>query len=156
MKNLEKSLILLFIGALVLRFFKMPGGNILLLISCSSLSMLYLVGLPGILNRQEIKEKGLLDDIGLGEKLITNQNAGNIKFVGMTLSTIIIGILFKILHWPGAQIVLLFSMIVGVVLAGKYYMEFKKSNDNILFQLLLRLFAFALFGVIVLSEWLVL
>ncbi len=94
------------IFAMILRFFHIPGGSFLGIISMALLSMFYMGAAFLLFNA-----KG------------TYQILGSV-FIGLTFSILVIGILFMLMYWPGAQVMLtvgLLSLVpIGIVSAVKY------------------------------------
>lgn len=103
MKKAEIILIISSLIALIINLLIIPGGAFLTILTLSSISLLYCyfsfalfnnIRLRKIFQKESYKETTTLKLLGT-------------IFTGFTLSTTIIGILFKFQRWPGAYIMLL-------------------------------------------------
>ncbi len=131
MKKAEIILIGVFIIGLILYTFKLSGGSFLLIMSLGSLSVIYF--LFGAILFKNTNVTGTLD------KLSKNGlNKGNVKIalkkfgIGYAFSVAVIGILFKLLSWLGADIMLMIGTIgiciVAVILVSKQRKDKRSSN----------------------------
>lgn len=89
----EKALGILFLIALILRLAHIPGGTAFSIISLGILSMVYFP----------------FGFYFLSGKTFQQQNIGLSLGIGMALSLVVIGILFRVMHWPGALFIQLAS-----------------------------------------------
>ena len=103
MKKAEIILIVSSLIVLIINLLIIPGGAFLTILTLSSISLLYCyfsfalfknIRLRKVFQKESYKETTTLKLLGT-------------IFTGFTLSTTIIGILFKFLRWPGAHIMLL-------------------------------------------------
>ena len=106
MKLTEKILIGISILAIILNMKNVVGGSILTIISLGSLSIVYFYFGFALLNQIRLRE------------IFLKNNYANISilrifgaiFTGIALGTGLIGGIFKLMHWPGASLMLLFSL----------------------------------------------
>ncbi len=96
----EKVMTSIFILAIVAKLFNIPGHSILLILSSVTISILYFP----------------LAFYFFSDKSLKNQNIAFSIIGGMALAIIPNGILFKVMFWPGAQIQLVFSFILTLIL----------------------------------------
>lgn len=109
----EKVLAVILIIGLTLRLFDIPGGSFLTVISMSILSFLYFP----------------LGFYFLSHQKIDNKTVGFSVVSGLFISTAVTGTLFKIMHWPGALMVLLFGLIGCIPIAFLSYTKFTKPKE---------------------------
>lgn len=93
----EKIFSGLFISGVLLKFLRIPGGNITILFSLTILSLLYLLFSFYFLRDSQTKK----------QKLGLSIVAGLIFFILLT------GVTFKLLYWPGALAMLTSSLFFG-------------------------------------------
>ena len=96
----EKTFIFIFLFALVLKFFNVPGASVLLIVTTP---VLYLLYFP-------------FGFYFFCDKILTQQNLVLSIMGGMFLSIAPMAILFKLLFWPGAGIQLMAAVIFLPVL----------------------------------------
>ncbi len=111
--------IMFFLIGLIIKFMHWPGGNILLL---SSSLMLVLAFLPVLF-------------INLYKKEISKVFSNKIKYVlgYVGFSLLIVSILFKLMHWPGGNVLLTCALLILTFgfLPILFFKTYKKvSNDN--------------------------
>lgn len=108
MRILEIILSILILLAIGMNFALYPGGNFIMLCATSILSLLYFfLGFILFVDRR-------LRDIG---KASTFKNIGALKLIfaivtGVALSTLVLGILFRINFYPGAYLMVLLGLMV--------------------------------------------
>ncbi len=142
----EKILFGLFIFGLVLKEFDMTGADLLLLFSAAIASTFYYV--MGFF---------LINDINLKDifKRETTQNLKPLFILGPIIagwdfSLIILGILFKILLFPGADILLFSGLILLTILTIASHFWVKKKYPEIFKRFFFRASIFV-FGAVVFS-----
>ena len=111
----ENTFIILFLIGLVTMIFDIPGHVILLIISSALISILYF---PTAF-------------YFYSDKTLKNQNIALSIVGGMILAMAPIGCLFKLLHWPGAQVQLLGAIVLSAILLAITYILSKKSKDEL-------------------------
>lgn len=109
----EKIFTFLTLLGLLLKYINVPGGNILLVLSLLILSLLYFP----------------FGFYFLSDKNIKTNTVTSIIF-GWLLSIAFIGILFKIMHWPGAIVMAIFGTFLSIPLVIYSYLKFQKSNSE--------------------------
>lgn len=105
MKKLEPILGILAVLAIALKFIGIPGSNILIILVLTFLSWSYLLGFllfNNIRLRQIFKKQSYS---GISKKRLIGSVC-----LGILLSSIIMGSLFKLMFWPGGQ--LFFSLLL--------------------------------------------
>ncbi|SFT40418.1 hypothetical protein SAMN05216474_0373 [Lishizhenia tianjinensis] len=144
MRTLEKILILLFVLTLGLQFFLIAGTTLLFVLVAMLLSCIYFYLGFAVLNGvrfrsifkkaayEEFKGKEIAFAIG----------------IGLSLSTLVIGILFKALQWPGAEFMLQFGLGSGLILLLAVVLFFRKNNPVFFKFNTLRIGIFGLLGII--------
>lgn len=110
----EKALTIVFLIGLLFKFLHWPGTGPLLVISLSTITMLYFPAAFYFFCDQVIKRQNLLLSI----------------VSGLFLSLIPLGILFKIMYWPGGQFYLLIGTVTApIILAIIYFLKSKTADD---------------------------
>jgi 4-hydroxybenzoate polyprenyltransferase len=112
MKKLETILLGLFFLSIILKIFSLSGGELILLLSGASLAMFYYVAGYFIMN-----------DVSL-RRLLKERNGKNVSvpvlfgsiMAGWDFSIITLGILFKLMFFPGADNMLVTGIILLTVL----------------------------------------
>lgn len=130
-KKVEIGLIGLFVIALVLHILHLPGSALLLILSLGILAILYFLFGVVLFNNQDIK--GRLNE--LSENAYKRPNIGA-KFknigIGVVFTIAVEGILFKLLSWPGANILLIFGIVglsIVTVISVRTNSKDKASSD---------------------------
>ena len=110
----EKILSSIFLIGLLFKILSWPYGSVLIIISASIISTLYFVVAFYLFCDKNIKNQKL-------SLSITS---------GIFLSIIPLGVLFKIMYWPGAQNLLLIgSILASILYAIIYYFNSKANHD---------------------------
>lgn len=109
----EIALTFLFVLGLIGKLLHLDGANILLLSSLLTISLLYFPAAFYFFCDKVIKRQNLLFSL----------------IAGSFLSLIPVGILFKIMHWPGDKPMLFIGMVSApVLLAITYFLQSKKPE----------------------------
>ena len=126
MRLIEKIILMLFVGAGILKILHLQGANMILVISLSSLALVYLPGGYFLFKNPESKKKNLPYSL----------------LAGFALSITSLAFLFSAMHWPGATIMLkvgilatLSAFIIGFYLKSKA----KGTEKNYYHKIILRL-----------------
>ena len=121
----EKVLSVVFIIALIFKLLHWPGGSMLLILSLMGLSFCYFP-----LGFVFFKTKGM-----------KSEKVGVSIVFGWLLTASIIGILFKLMYWPGSAVMLtvgtttsIFLSIIAYVLFNKSEEKFKSYHKNLLIR----------------------
>lgn len=93
----ERILFIFFVLGLLLKFSDLPFAGPLLVVTLPTIAMLYCPGAFYFFSDKEISRQNIPLSVG----------------AGLVLSIVTIGILFKLMYWPGAQS----QLFLGVVLA---------------------------------------
>jgi hypothetical protein len=110
----EKTLTILFLIGLIFKLLHWPGAGIILVISLSTIAMLYF---PAAF-------------YFFCDKVIKRQNLALSIISGLFLSLIPLGILFKIMYWPGGQMYLLIGSVTApIILTVIYFMKSKTTDE---------------------------
>jgi len=96
----EKIIFAVILLGLLLKVFNVPISSLVLVLSLSTISMVYFGGAFYFFCDKKLK----------------NSNIALSIIAGIFLSTAQIGILYKLLFWPGGQIMLLIGLIATIVL----------------------------------------
>lgn len=114
MKKWEKILWSLFFVGLVFKLMHWPGAGILTVFSLVLVSLFYFYLGIGVFNNLSVKQM-------FNRKNYTHKVRFNLLFgalFGIVLATLVIGILFKFMLWPGGNILLsvgLISLLISLV-----------------------------------------
>lgn len=133
MKKAEIIIGIIGLIALVLNFFLVPGGTVLLVVSYMFLSTLYMfcsfllfngIRLRGVFKSESYKG---VKDIRLMGAILT----------GLALAVTVVGILFKFMGWPGATVNLMFGifgLIISSVIIGIKYLRTRSTFYTDIFK----------------------
>ena len=141
MKRFEIVFGILILIALFFKIAHWHGGGILATISLTSLACFYYLFSFAFFNK--IRLTNIFK--GSSYKGISTQQIIVSIVAGFGLSTVCIGILFKMMHWHGAAIMLLSGLITIFVVAIISLIKFFRSKNDCDKQILLRI---AIIGVI--------
>ena len=135
MKIAERILIVLAIAGLIMRFFHIPGGAVLTIFPLAILGWIYLIF--GFILFNNIKFRKIFKKESYNG--ISGLRLAYAILTGLALSVIVIGIVFKMMFWPGSYINLLFGIVtVGTALtvaAIKFIANKQIFYRNMLFRL---------------------
>lgn len=110
----EKGLAIAFLVGLLFKYLHWPGGGLILVISLSTIAMLYCPGAFYFFSDKAIKKQNLALSI----------------ISGFFLATIPIGVLFKLQYWPGAQVNLLVGTVAAPIILGvTLFLKSKAADD---------------------------
>lgn len=150
MKTTERILITIIVIGAVFKLLHWEGGDFFTLIGVSLLALFYFIFSFALLNKIKKKDRtppkssnadDPTIDSGIISDLISASNTNNRSTLhtlgaigtGMALSTIIIGVLFKIMIWPGAEQQIIMGL-VGIGIALILSFVFVKTNPVPLFK----------------------
>ena len=111
----EKTFIGIFLLALILKFNNIPGSSVLLILSLGVISILYLP----------------LAFYFFSDKSLKNQNIVLSITGGMALALMPIGILFKFMYWPGAQVSLIGSIFFTSILLIIVFILNRQNSEQL-------------------------
>lgn len=109
----EKTLSIIVILASLLKMFHIPGGSVLLILSLLGLALCYFPFGFYFLSDKSYKENTLISVL-----------------FGWLLSVCFIGIMFRIMHWPGAMIMNIVGNMSAFPLSIFSYSKYKSSNPE--------------------------
>lgn len=112
----EFGLSITFILALLFKFFHLPGGSVLLVLSLLTLSLVYFPFAFYFMCNKTIKQ----------------QNIPFSVLTGMFFSVAVTGILFKIQYWPGSTILLGIAIVPVIVILIVSAILFRKSAQELI------------------------
>lgn len=135
LKKIEIYLAIVSVAAFTLNLFLIPGSSILLTLSLSALSVMYLYFSFALLNNVSLvavfKQKAL-------NKISIFKTLGAI-LVGGALSVALIGVLFKLMQWPNANFLFFATLPFILISGGVYFVLFKKNKEPYYKNILIRL-----------------
>jgi len=111
----EKTLSIIFLVGLIFKLLHWPGAGEILVISLSTIVMLYF---PAAF-------------YFFCDKVIKRQNLALSIVSGLFLSLIPLGILFKIMYWPGGQLYLLIGTVSAPIILTVIYFLKSKTTENL-------------------------
>jgi len=111
----EKLLSVIFLVGLVFKLLHWPGSGILLVLSLSTISILYFPAAFYFFSDKDIKRQNLVLSI----------------VSGLFLSLIPLGILFKIMYWQGSQFFLLMGTVTAPIFFVIIYLYKSQIKDDL-------------------------
>jgi hypothetical protein len=114
LEKVEWVLIIISMCAIIMRIFHIPGGAGLFVMSMSALA-LYYFGTTAVVYSGSKPKTGFL--------IIATIS-------GLTLCQIVLGMLFKLMFWPGGIMILLYSSFVALILLLVILNKRRKSEDT--------------------------
>ncbi|MFT4521532.1 MAG: hypothetical protein ACI8ZN_000469 [Bacteroidia bacterium] len=133
MKKIERVLIVPFLIGIVLYLFNLPGGSFIVVLSLGLLSMFYFSCSVPLFNEDPLKSASVM-------------NIGVCIGIGLSLSTLIMGILFKLMMWK-SDFELLLSGVVGLAISMTAAIYWIKKDNNVIFKRLAkRVIPFGILG----------
>lgn len=110
----EKTFAIIFLVGLIFKLLHWPGASVILIISLSTIAMLYFPA----------------SFYFFCDKVIKRQNLALSIVSGLFLSFIPLGILFKIMYWPGGQFYLLIGTVTPpIILTILYFLKSRTTDD---------------------------
>lgn len=109
----EKVLAIIVILSTLMKMFHVPGGSVFLILSILTLTILYFP----------------LGFYFLSDKSYKENTITSIIF-GWLLSVCFVGIMFRIMHWPGAIVMNIVGSMTSLSLAIFIYFKYKNSNHE--------------------------
>ena len=111
----EKTVISIFLLSLILKWSNIPGSSLLLILSLMVISILYLP----------------LAFYFFSDKELKNQNIALSITGGIALSIMPVGLLFKFMYWPGAQVMLIGGIFFTVILLIVTFILSRQNNETL-------------------------
>ena len=147
MRITEIVLAALILLGLIFKFTLIPGGGLLLTAGFTFLSMLYFffgfallsgMGFRGMLKSSSFSELSTLKVMGF-------------VGAGWSLSTLCLGILFKVQYWPGSEIQLTVGLVTAMIVVGIALFKYLNGKRRYYRSVLLRFFILGSFSLIMIS-----
>jgi hypothetical protein len=134
MKKLEAFTLGLFAISCILFLMPFEGSSIGIIISLMMLSSLYFAFGFAFFNHINLRQLGTK---GIFQSLSMLRIIGCI-LAGISLSVLCIGILFGILHWPGAALMLTISLLLGIIILGTVLFKSLQSKSDAYMRIIIR------------------
>ncbi len=132
----EKIILGVFLLGFALKLAHIPGGSIFTVLTMTSLSLMYL----------------LFGFYFLSDKKVDNKTVGFSIISGFLFSTVLMGILFKMMHWSGSMVILIVGFISCTPIAIISYLNYTKKEHEeqagYYKNILIRLAVFLIFGLL--------
>lgn len=131
----EKALGVVLVISLIMKLFHIPGGSALCVLSLLTLSFLYFP----------------FGFYFLCDKKIDNKTSGFSILTGFLLTSLLMGCLFNIMHWPGGFIILLIGILSCLPIVIISYLNYTKpkQEEHITYykNVFIREIVFIIFGI---------
>ncbi len=134
MKKFEKTLVVLILVSLIMKFSFIMGGDILAILSISLLILVYYPLGFAFFNQVRLRDIFKKDSY----KGVSGLRVFGAIVVGMGLSATCLGILFKLENWPGSNFNLMVGLVTTLIVSIIALIKFFKSKDNYYRQILKR------------------
>ncbi|MBS2099616.1 GldL-related protein [Carboxylicivirga linearis] len=147
MKKLEIILGIIATTAFIMNLFFVPGSSLLILLSLGTLTILYYAFSLLLFNKIDLNQIG---------NRYTYQGISKLRIIGsiaagIVLSTTYAGIMFKLIHYPGATIVLNIGLITNLVVFIVILIKHLRINDNYYLRILKRIMIIGGIGLMLVS-----
>lgn len=126
MFKLEKILGVLAVIGIILQLAFIPGAGIVMVLSVTTLALLYYFLGFALFNRIGFKEIFKQESYN---GISTQRIIGSIG-AGWAISLICLGILFKLQHFPGSKILLIVGLIATLLVLAIALTEYKKTKEE--------------------------
>lgn len=144
MKLTEKILAVLILIAIGMKLFLIPGGGVLLVLALQTLTIIYFaLGFAffnGIRLRNIFKKSSYTG--------ISTMRVVGAIVTGICLSNLLVGILFKLQFWPGANPMLIVSLIPTLIVLILVIIKLIKNTDKYYPRIQLRIAIIGTIGLI--------
>ncbi|MCC5916806.1 MAG: hypothetical protein JJU02_05700 [Cryomorphaceae bacterium] len=147
MKNFEKIIAGIAFGSQIMKLLYLPMADLLFILSMTVFVFFYFYLSFAFFNNIQLKDiptKGAFSSISKWRII------GSI-LIGITISFLCIGILFKRLHWPGADINLAIGLIGAIISLIVSFIKYQKSQSPFYKNILIRLAIFGFIGAALLA-----
>jgi hypothetical protein len=145
MIKLEKIIGITALVGLILKYLLLiSGGGILITLSLVILADLYFLFGFALFNQIEFKQIFKSDSY---KEITKEQIIGSIG-VGIALSMIFVGALFKFSHWPDSLVLLIIGTLISLVAAIVFLIKYFKSKQNYYIRVLKRIAIIGTLGLI--------
>ena len=147
MKKLERIAGIIFVIAFTMKMNLIFGSSILILLSLSIIACIYYPLGFAFFNNLRFKDI-LKKESYIG---ISSQHIARAVSVGLALSAICVGIIFKLLQWKGANSILIVGLTATLVALIISLYQYNKTKDNFYSKIVKRIAIVGGFGLIMLS-----
>ncbi|NQY06090.1 MAG: hypothetical protein HRT68_07870 [Flavobacteriaceae bacterium] len=144
MKLLEGIALVIFFIGFAFKLLIWPGSGVILIISLGMLSCIYFGFGFAFFNNMSIK---MLGTKGAFSHLSQLRIIGSF-LTGVNLSILIIGILFGLLLWPGADVNLLLGLVPGVIILVLAILKQSRQPEHSYMRIVTRTGFFVMLGVL--------
>ena len=144
MKKAEIILIVLMVLGIIMKFLHYPFSSLIFLLAASSLATVYFYFGFALFNGVRMRnmfKKVSYQEIGV-KKILFAVGAG------LALSVLLIGILFKLQHWPAADMQLMLGFYSSLLLLTIALVFFLRSKANLFKGIMLRCLLFCSIGAV--------
>jgi len=146
MKKAEIILVIVSIIGLALKLFNIPFGGLVFLFSLLSLSLIYYPMGFAFFNSIQVQNVFKKESYaGIGWKRIVGAVAA-----GAVVSTLLIGVLFVIMHYPGGSYILIRGLIGAIVVSIVALVKNRKAKDEYYSLILSRMLFSGSMGIVLL------
>ena len=142
MKKAEIVLGAIAVIAILMNFFLISGGGILTIVSLSSLWLMYCFFGIALLNNIRLRSIGNKEAF---QDVSKYQKVGAVG-AGIALSAVILGILYKVLMWPGSQVTLYSGLIMLSIVFVVSLIKKSKSKASLYSNVIKRSVIIGLIG----------
>ena len=142
MRNFEKIILGLAILSLILKFFLLSGGGILCVLSLSTLSVFYFY--LGFAYFNDLKFKEIFKSSSYNN--ISRKRIIGGLGAGITLAILMIGLLFKFMHWRGQSMDFVLGLILAIIIILTIIIKTKGQFDSYYKMIVKRLISIGLFS----------
>jgi len=143
MKIVERILVGIGVFGIVLKLLHWPGGNIALVLSLMLLSLFYFAASYFLYNPTQMV---VVD--GYSYKQTSTKKALLAVITGMSMPVALIGLLFRLMHWPGAAVMLLVGLVTIAPIAILNLVLFLNRKDEFYQPLAIRTLIVAILSAI--------
>ena len=144
MKKFEKVFGMLTVISLILRFASLPGGSVLLTLSLSALACVYYFYAFTLFDQIEIKSIfNSKSREGISAMIVFES-----KLAGWGLAVVCIGILFKIMQFPGEAVMLSVGLIIIFAVGIIALIKYNRSKTDFYKMILIRIAIIGGFGLL--------
>ncbi|MGB0851086.1 MAG: GldL-related protein [Bacteroidia bacterium] len=112
----ELSFIMIIVLACFAKYMRWPGADIILIMSMGLLALIYFP----------------LGAYFLSYKKMKNSIVALSVISGLAISILVLGVLFKIQHYPGAHLMILVGLAIGIGSLGTTYFLSRKETQNLI------------------------
>jgi hypothetical protein len=135
MKLTEKILAALVLASLFMKFSLVPSGSVFFVVFISALMCLYFYSCFLLLNNIRLRKIFKREAYaGISALRITGAVC-----TGFSLATLLTGIEFKIMNWPGGNMYIVLGAVPGLIIALTALMKYMRSRDVFYKNILIRL-----------------